>query len=716
MASTGNTFPTAAANVDRAGNAAWSTPTNVLSDNGTDTTVAVPSDYLVTSAYGFTVPALATINGVTVRVEATETGTGNSNYTPQLHSDTTPTLIGSAKSPVTVTGTTPTISSNGGSTDLWSATLTPQIVRAAGFGVSIWSTDTGNTLAIDFVTIAVDYSTVPLTREIDAPISSGFARRRVISNGFVGPNLLLGTLGIVALSTVMCRGPSTVQTIQRIVADPFDAPNLLLSAFAPVAQKPFVVTDPGEGARRVRVTLPENAPANILLLSPAPAARSNEQARPQRVALVEQSANLLTSTLAPVVVGEPPPVSRVDEYKPRPRNAVTQDPPNVLLSTLKLAADMAAAPMLRGPSIVSILRTAIADPFEAPNLLLQFATAPAASPPFVSRFFDTRQARAPVAPAAPPNLLTSTLAVLVAPPPIGLQDQFEHRAVPRVVSSGSSHSQPLTLGIPADVAAPPFRSTSFEERPRTRRVVAPQNQGSLLGLYGITGWGPVIQEITDGRARRPITRIDLEQPPNLLLFTLSLPVVAQPIGEQWFATRALPRPVAADVPPNILLTTLAQQPQALPIGDAWFVSRPIRRPIEADQPPNLVLGTLGLAPPQPFVAQWFDYRPISRPVEPSIPPNLLLSTLVPQPFPVSIHNAHWEFERQITNHTVVSDGSFAGPLLTLGLEAADTVGYLVGTVRVVPALVADIQVNPALVDDVLVSSAIESAPRTRPEE
>lgn len=159
MASTGNVFPTAAANSDRAGNAAWSTPTNVLSDNGTDTSVAVPSDYLVCSAFGFTIPVRATIRGVTVRVEASETGTGNSNYVPQLISAASnpPTLIGSAKTAVTVNGTTPTVSSNGGTSDLWSATLTPAIVNASGFGVTLWSDDTTNTLSVDYVTIAIEY-------------------------------------------------------------------------------------------------------------------------------------------------------------------------------------------------------------------------------------------------------------------------------------------------------------------------------------------------------------------------------------------------------------------------------------------------------------------------------------------------------------------------------------------------------------------------------
>jgi hypothetical protein len=163
MASTGNIFPTVGASVDRAASASWTTPGNVVSDNGSNASAAVPTDYLVTSGYGFTLPAHATIVGVTVRVEATETGSGSSSYIPQLHSATTPTLIGSAKTAVTVTGTTPVISSNGGTSDLWGATLTPAIVNNAGFGVSIWSTDTVNTLSIDSKDLQARNATVALT-------------------------------------------------------------------------------------------------------------------------------------------------------------------------------------------------------------------------------------------------------------------------------------------------------------------------------------------------------------------------------------------------------------------------------------------------------------------------------------------------------------------------------------------------------------------------
>jgi hypothetical protein len=177
VASTGNVFPTVGANVDRAGNAAWTSPGNVVSDNATDATGVVPTDYLVTSAYGFAVPSTAVILGVTVRVEVGESGGGSSFFEAQLHSATTPTLVGSNKTSGTVNGTTKVVETLGGAADLWGATLTPAIVNAAGFGVSIWSTDTTNTLSIDFVTIAIEYA-IPLGRsdETDTALALGVSR------------------------------------------------------------------------------------------------------------------------------------------------------------------------------------------------------------------------------------------------------------------------------------------------------------------------------------------------------------------------------------------------------------------------------------------------------------------------------------------------------------------------------------------------------------
>lgn len=161
MASTGDVFPTSGTTVDRAGSTAWTSPGNITANDAADASAAVPTDYLIASGFGFSIPTGSTIKGVTVKVEASETGTGSSNYIPQLSSDTTPTLIGSAKSAVTVNGTTPTVSTNGGTSDLWGATLTPATVNAAGFGVTLWSTDTTNTLSIDYVTIAIEYDPPP---------------------------------------------------------------------------------------------------------------------------------------------------------------------------------------------------------------------------------------------------------------------------------------------------------------------------------------------------------------------------------------------------------------------------------------------------------------------------------------------------------------------------------------------------------------------------
>lgn len=160
---TGNIFPISGTNVDRSAKAAWTNPGNVVSDNGSDATCSLSttgSDYLVCSNFAFTaIPDGSTILGITVRVEASETGTGSSTYKAQLISDTTPTLIGSAKGDTTVTGTTKVVSTNGGITDLWGATATVSstVVKNSGFGVVIYSDDTANVLSIDYVTMAVEY-------------------------------------------------------------------------------------------------------------------------------------------------------------------------------------------------------------------------------------------------------------------------------------------------------------------------------------------------------------------------------------------------------------------------------------------------------------------------------------------------------------------------------------------------------------------------------
>lgn len=162
-ATTGNTFPGTAANVARASNATWSNPGNARADDAADASASVPCAYLVATNYGFAVPTGRRILGVTARVEASETGSGASNYIPQLCSAATPTLIGSATAAVAVSGTTKAISTVGAPVDTWGAALTPAIVNGSGFGLVLWSDDTTNVLAVDYVTLAVEYTASTLS-------------------------------------------------------------------------------------------------------------------------------------------------------------------------------------------------------------------------------------------------------------------------------------------------------------------------------------------------------------------------------------------------------------------------------------------------------------------------------------------------------------------------------------------------------------------------
>jgi hypothetical protein len=251
--------------------------------------------------------------------------------------------------------------------------------------------------------------------------------------------------------------------------------------------------------------------------------------------------------------------------------------------------------VLRGASTVAPRAAPIGGKFDAPNLLLQFGT--------------------PVIPD---------------PLPIGLLNQYDYRPVAGVVSTGSTHGEPLTLGIPpAPVQAAPFVSPPFEAT-RPKRAVEPQNQGSRFGLDGVLGWAPIIQEVTDsGRGQR--ARL-LDQPPNLLLYTLAVPAQAQPIGSQWSQVRPIATPVPADnQPANVLLLTpaiagssnetphvlrvasigsadsvslalgLPFVPDPLPIGRGLFEYRPIARPIPAEIPPNLVAGVFDAGAPVPVI-------------------------------------------------------------------------------------------------------------------
>lgn len=361
-----------------------------------------------------------------------------------------------------------------------------------------------------------------------------------------------------ALSVVMCRGPSFVDEHRSlIVADQFDPPNLLLSTLAQQASMPFVAQDSGGVTRRVVIQQLDDYQVNILLLSPQPAASSNESPSIVPVASIGDTDWPLILGI-PAAAPEPLPIGLQNPFDYRSVPGVVSSGSTFSHPlTLGIPPPPVITAMTRPAMFVNTVPRVVPDRFEPPNLLLStlFAEPPATNP-FVALQLDERvRTQRPVEVSnqgsllglygitgwgpiiqehdsgrvlrritlvdQPPNLLVSTLSQPPQAQPIGLQDIFEYRPVPKVISSGSTHSHPLTLGIPAVVVSPPFKSPPQDEQPRARRPIAPQNQGSLLGLYGITGWGPVIQEHDNGKVLRCIVHVELNQPPNLLLSTLA---------------------------------------------------------------------------------------------------------------------------------------------------------------------------------------------------
>jgi hypothetical protein len=158
FATTGNVFPTVGESNNGIGATAWTTPTNIVSDNGSDATcnAAASSQYLVGRTVNIVLPANARVLGVTVNIEASEHSGGTESLFVQLQ-NSGGSLIGNSKSQ-TLSGTTKAVYTYGGAADTWGATITKQTVESSTFGVRAWFT-TAHDVRIDYMTIAVEYST-----------------------------------------------------------------------------------------------------------------------------------------------------------------------------------------------------------------------------------------------------------------------------------------------------------------------------------------------------------------------------------------------------------------------------------------------------------------------------------------------------------------------------------------------------------------------------
>lgn len=167
MASEGPRFPGTMASVLETGDDnAWVNPGNVAADDGaeaqvTDATFDANDQTaaLRCSTFGFGIPSDATIDGVIVEVEQRRFAGAARDHQVQLFSSPG-TLIGNNKATATAWPATATIASYGGAADAWGASLTPAIVNASTFGVSVkaFATSANTDVGIDFVRLTIHYT------------------------------------------------------------------------------------------------------------------------------------------------------------------------------------------------------------------------------------------------------------------------------------------------------------------------------------------------------------------------------------------------------------------------------------------------------------------------------------------------------------------------------------------------------------------------------
>ena len=187
MATTGAKFPTTAANVSATPwiDDSWVNPTNVTAAGSVYATITAATydagdQSHKLRATGFDFSAIAngdTIDGIVVIVGGASYQAGTASIDlVQLVNAGTPIGDNKRATPVAVTASDANYT-QGGSTDKWNATLTPAVVKSSTFGVDVGMiANSANTdVRIDYVTIEVYYTFVPVTHASSGTLSAGSA-------------------------------------------------------------------------------------------------------------------------------------------------------------------------------------------------------------------------------------------------------------------------------------------------------------------------------------------------------------------------------------------------------------------------------------------------------------------------------------------------------------------------------------------------------------
>jgi hypothetical protein len=145
----------------------WSNRGNVGANDGSYATVALDdgdrSQFLQCSSFGFSLPAGATINGITVTIER-KAGTASRLVDSSLKIVKGGSRTGTEKANTTTYyPTADTVASYGSATDLWGTTWAVGDINASNFGIALRVTKPGTadgaiTASVDYIEITVDYT------------------------------------------------------------------------------------------------------------------------------------------------------------------------------------------------------------------------------------------------------------------------------------------------------------------------------------------------------------------------------------------------------------------------------------------------------------------------------------------------------------------------------------------------------------------------------
>ncbi len=203
------------------GSAVWNTTGNAsVSDNQYATCTANNSvqvtSYFKAEGFGFNIPAGSTINGVTVNLERSQTGSGTSFYDEVallIRND----AINYAQSYNRSTGiywpASDGVITYGGSNDLWGQSWTVDDINNSKFGFAIAARKISGTKTakIDYVSITVNYTTPDTTAPVIDPHGDVTAEATSSAGAIVSYDAPLATDNVDATAPAICAPASGSQ-------------------------------------------------------------------------------------------------------------------------------------------------------------------------------------------------------------------------------------------------------------------------------------------------------------------------------------------------------------------------------------------------------------------------------------------------------------------------------------------------------------------------